>query len=216
MLQYLPDAERARFRTLQQLAAEIRQNYQGVSASSQPLLDDLAAKLDFLLSFYLRMRSSLVKYRTYFSTTDPDRIKRRLDSLGEEIERAPERVKPIKARTKAVLEKRLERYQRAFENQQLVEAQTETVVEVLQLLRDQSYALSDPKSIAEQLDSLVHSAEETEKGVRDLEELLRLDDDLMSSSEGMDAETLEALGGALSKLPGSTLSSQNNRRQRTR
>jgi hypothetical protein len=76
-----------------------------------------------------------------------------------------------------VLGKRLERYQKALENKQLVDAQTETVQEVLHLLRDQSYSMRDPRTITEQLDSLVSSAEETERGVRDMEDLLGIEQD---------------------------------------
>jgi len=135
MLRGLPEVERQRYRGLETLAAEIRRNYQGLDASSRMLLDELIQKLDFLLSFYLRMRSSVARYEAYFSTTDPDRIEERIAMLGHEIERGPERIQPIKAKTKAVLEKRLVRYHKALENKQLIDAQTETVLEVLQLLR---------------------------------------------------------------------------------
>jgi hypothetical protein len=78
-------------------------------------------------------------------------------------------VQQIKARTRSVLEKRLDRYKKAVENRDLIDAQTETVQEVLQLLRDQSYSMRDPRSITEQIDGLVSSAEETERGVKDME-----------------------------------------------
>ena len=100
--------------------------------------------------------------------------------LDHEVGQGPERVQQIKARTRQVLAKRLERYQKAQENRQLVEAQTETVEEVLQLLRDQSYAMRDPKTITDQLDGLVTSAEETERGVRDMEELLSMEQDALT------------------------------------
>jgi len=38
------------------------------------LLEQLVEKLDFLLSFYLRMRYSLTRYHNYFNSTDPERI----------------------------------------------------------------------------------------------------------------------------------------------
>jgi hypothetical protein len=78
-----------------------------------------------------------------------------------------------------VLQKRQERYKKALENKQLVEAQTETVEEVLQLLRDQSYSIRDPRSITEQLDGLVSSAEETERGVKDMEDILADEQDAL-------------------------------------
>ena len=191
-LQYLTDPERQRYYGLQRLAGEIRQNYKSLDSSSQMLVEELVRKLDFLLSFYLRMRYSLARYHNYFSTTDPERIQERIAMLKHEMASGPERVQQIKARTCAVLEKRLDRYQKAQENRQLVEAQTETVEEVLQLLRDQSYSMRDPRTITEQLDGLVSSAEDTERGVRDLEELMAIEKDaLLPAGDDIEAE-LEA------------------------
>ena len=150
------------------------------------------------------MRFSLQRYQRYFSTTDPERIQERIAMLDHEISKGPERVQQIKARTRQVLEKRLERYQKALENRQLVEAQTETVEEVLQLLRDQSYAMRDPKTIAEQLDGLVTSAEETERGVRDMEELLSMEQDVLTP--GALGTDVEAELASLREAPARTVS----------
>jgi hypothetical protein len=180
MLQYMPDPERQRYRVLQALTTEIRQNYKGMDSSSQMLLEQLVEKLDFLLSFYLRMRYSLTRYHAYFNNTDPERIQERIAMLDHEMKSGPERVQQIKARTRAVLVKRLDRYKKAVENRDLIDAQTETVQEVLQLLRDQSYSMRDPRSITEQIDGLVSSAEETERGVKDMEDLLALENELVA------------------------------------
>jgi hypothetical protein len=177
MLEALSDGERRRYDELEGLAEEIRQNYGSLDTSSQMLLDEVVRKLDFLLAFYLRMRSSVARYEEYFESTDPRRMQDRMARLDQEMARSSERVRQVKARTRSVLEKRMERYQKALENKQLVDAQTETVQEVLQLLRDQSYSMRDPRTITAQLDSLVTSAEETERGVRDMEELLGIEQD---------------------------------------
>jgi hypothetical protein len=184
LVRQLPDEEKVRYRALEGLAGEIRNNYAGLDSSSRMLLDDLIQKLDFLLQFYLRMRGSVARYERYFATTDPERIQERVAMLEHEIAQGSARVKEIKSKTHAVLLKRLERYQKALENKQLVDAQTETVQEVLQLLRDQSYSMRDPRTITEQLDGLVSSAEETERGVRDMEELLALDQDALAGITG--------------------------------
>lgn len=179
LLRGISENERQRYRGLETLAAEIRRNYKGLDASSQILLDELVEKLDFLLSFYLRMRASIARYEAYFSTTDPERIQERISMLTREMERGNERIQSIKAKTKGVLEKRLVRYKKALENKQLIDAQTETVLEVLQLLRDQSYSMRDPKEITSQLDGLVSSAEETERGVKDMEDILSAEQDFL-------------------------------------
>jgi hypothetical protein len=188
MLRALPDTERTRYRGLETLTAEIRENYKGLDASSRVLLDELVQKLDFLLGFYLRMRYSVSRYDGYFATTDDGRIQHRIAALEREMKEGPERIQQIKARTKSVLEKRLERYSKAVENRQLVDAQTETVLEVMQLLRDQSFSMRDPRTITEQLDGLVSSAEETERGVRDMEDILSTDDDLLGAGLSPDIE----------------------------
>lgn len=174
----LPPVELQRYRALEVQAGEIRRNYGGLDESSRMLLDELENKLDFLLGFYLRMRAALVRYDTYFKTTDPERIQERVAMMEHEMASGPERLREIKARTRAVLLKRLERYQKAIENRQLMDAQTETVQEVLQLLRDQSFTMRDPQSITAQLDGLVSAAEETERGVREMEALFAPDQDL--------------------------------------
>jgi hypothetical protein len=194
MLRALSPQEFQRYRALELMAGEIRRNYKALDTTSQVLLDELVGKLDFLLGFYLRMRYSMSRYDDYFATTDPERLQERVAMLDHELATGPERVRQIKAKTRAVLVKRLERYHKAQENRQLIEAQTETVQEVLQLLRDQSYSMRDPRSITEQLDGLISSAEETERGVRDLEGLLAADQDLLlpgSLTEDLDA-ALEA------------------------
>jgi hypothetical protein len=189
MLRSLPEVERDRYLGLETLAREIRENYKGLDTSSQALLDEVVRKLDFLLSFYLRMRYSLSRYESYLATTDPGRIERRIKDLDRESREGPPRIQQIKARTRGVLQKRLERYHKAAENRQLVDAQTETVLEVLQLLRDQSYSMRDPREITAQLDGLVSAAEETERGVKDLEDILGSEDELL-------------LGGSLTDLTG--------------
>ena len=156
------------------------------------LLDEGRRKLDFLLSFYLRMRSSVARYEEYFESTDPrrsrsacqagtgDRAQPRAGKAGEDAHahRAPEADGAL---------------QKALENKQLVDAQTETVQEVLHLLRDQSYSMRDPRTITEQLDSLVSSAEETERGVRDMEDLLGIEQDgfLAGLADSDDLEAAE-------------------------
>ena len=113
--------------------------------------------------------------------------------IEHEMKEAPERLRQIKTRTRDVLVKRLARYEKALENKQLIDAQTETVQEVLQLLRDQSYSMTDPRSITEQLDGLVSSAEETERGVRDMEDILSMEHDVLAGV-GPDIESELAAG----------------------
>ncbi len=199
LLRALPPVELQRFRALEAQAVEIRRNYAGLDESSRFLVEELEQKLDFLLGFYLRMRCAMARYERYFATTDPERIQERLAMMEHEMRKGPEALREIKARTGEVLKKRLERWQKAQENRQLMDAQTETVHEVLQLLRDQSFTMRDPSGITAQLDGLVSAAEQTERGVREMEALFGSDEDVAiagSFAADVDAE-LHALSTGL-------------------
>jgi hypothetical protein len=54
--------------------------------------------------------------------------------------------------------------------------------------------MRDPRSITEQIDGLVSSAEETERGVKDMEEILAMEHEMMSpgSLEADIAQELQA------------------------
>src|SRR6266704_4221752 len=95
MFRALSEPERVRYRGLETLATEIRQNYKGLDASSQALLDELVQKLEFLQAFYLRMRYSVARYEAYFQTTDPERLRERLAMLEHEMKEGPERVRDM-------------------------------------------------------------------------------------------------------------------------
>ena len=120
-------------------------------------------------------------YAGYLRATEPARIEARIVEIEAEMRGAPERIRQVKARTHAVLKERLDRYRRAVENRDLVEAQMEAVQEMLQLLRDQSYSMRDPRGITDRIDGLIRSAEETERTVKDLEEILALEQDALAA-----------------------------------
>jgi len=73
------------------------------------------------------------------------------------------------------------------------------VQEVLRLLCDQSFTMSDPRRVTAQLDGLVSAAEQTERGVREMEGLLSGDQDMaLAGSFVADVEAeLKSLSGGL-------------------
>jgi len=63
--------------------------------------------------------------------------------------------------------------------------------------------MRDPRSITEQIDGLVSSAEETERGVKDMEEILALENDMLSpgSLEADIEQELQATRSAAVSAP---------------
>src|SRR5437870_797028 len=73
-----------------------------------------------------------------------------------------------------ILTKRLEKYDKVRENQNVIKAQCSALEDVLQLIRDQSVTMRDPQQVSDQLESLVHEVEQTEETVRQVEDIFEL------------------------------------------
>ena len=139
MLEHMSETECQRFYGLQGLAGEIRQNYKGFDSSSRMLLDELVQKLDFLLSFYLRMRCRCIAT----SATSPPGP---ASDPGADRHARP---RGRQARTRAADQCRSSRSWRSgwsgTEGPENGSWEPDgDGGEVLQLLRDQSYAMRDP------------------------------------------------------------------------
>ena len=174
--------DRKKHAELTQLVKKIEQNYNNLDSVSKPLLENSTNKLKQLLDTYLRLLLLKSQQSLYMRSADQEKIRQSLKKLETEIKDAPPRVKEIQKRRVGILNKRLERYDRAKEHRLIINAQLLTIEDTLKLLRDQSFTLKDPSQISIQLDSVLGDMESTEATVREMEELFEAADQFMPMS----------------------------------
>jgi len=169
MLNSLSPEAKARYYKLAQVCASVRGNFLQLSSTSQVFLQQMDSRLDGLLHGYARLLLASSQQQQYLKSTDPNEIKREIAGLEGSMKTDAPRVQDINKKRIEILNKRVEKYQKICENQDVVNAQCSAVEDVLHLVRDQSVTMRDPQQVSDQLDNLVRDVEQTEQTVQQVE-----------------------------------------------
>lgn len=169
MLNNLSPEAKARYFKLAQVCASVRGNFSQLSSTSKAFLQQTDSRLDGLLHGYARLLLVSSQQQQYLKSTDPNEIKREIAALRGSVEKDPPKVQDIDKKRIEILNKRVEKYQKISENQEVVNAQCSAVEDVLHLVQDQSVTMRDPQQVSDQLDNLVRDVEETEQTVQQVE-----------------------------------------------
>ena len=165
---------RKRYESLQAVCSAIRTNYGLLSATSQIFVRQMEENLQGLLQGFLRLLFAAQQHRDYLRTTDAQEVKREQALLEKAVASDPPKVQEINRKRIEILQKRLEKFGKIRENQQVIDAQCCAIEDVLQLIRDQSVTLRDPQQVSDQLGALVHDLEQTEETVRQVEAIFEM------------------------------------------
>jgi len=147
----------------------IRENYKRLSSTSQMFVEQMESKLDGLAQSYLRLLNAAFHHREYLNTTNPESIRHEARELEKGLEKQPPKVQEINRKRIEILNQRVEKHGKVRENCQVIDAQCAAVEDVLQLIRDQSVTMRDPRQLSDHLDTLVRDVEQTEETVREVE-----------------------------------------------
>lgn len=193
--QLLSRQSQRRYLRLRNLEKNIRANYRKLSYASQGMLDSHLKKIDGLLNSYLNLLYQEERYQVSGRITTEREVLEAIQELREEMQDDPPRVKSIKARRLRILEQRLQRFKRGAENREIIEAQLETIEDVVKYVHEQSMTLSNPEEITFQLDTLLSEVEETESTIITMDEAFNPSStgDLLDAAEGFDLPASDPL-----------------------
>jgi hypothetical protein len=170
----LPPEMRVRYVRLENAAKTIRENYSRLTSTSRMFVDQMESKLQGLSQSYVRLLNSAFHHREYLKSTNRDAIRKELEQLRKALPSESPKVQEINSRRIDILSKRVEKFEKIQENTQVVDAQCLAIEDVLELIRDQSVTMHDPRQIGDHLDSLVKDVEQTEATVREVESIFEL------------------------------------------
>ena len=184
----LSNPNQKRYAQLRKLEKKIESNYRKLSYASQGLLESHISKIDGLLDSYLTLLTQKERYEHYGQRTEEKEVVRSIEDLREDMADDPPRVKAIKARRLKILEQRLERFKKSHENLEIIEAQLETIEDVIKYIHEQSLTLRNPEEITYQLDLLLSEVEETEASIGEIEDVFASVPDLLSGIDTYEVE----------------------------
>ena len=173
-----------RYARLRQLEDAIEANYAKLSSASQTLLQNHLQKIDGLLEAHLNLLHRHERYLDYTEAATESEVRRSIEAVRDRLEEASPRVREVKERRLRVLKQRLRRFREGHENREVIEAQLQTIEDVVRYIHEQSWTLQDPDAITHQLDALLDEVEETQQSVQSVEEVYyRPPDELLEELE---------------------------------
>ncbi len=165
----LSDVSQRRYAKLRKLRDEIAVNYRKLSYASQGLLDSHVQKLDGLLDSYLNLTYQKERYERHTRSATQLDVEDAIAQLQEDMKDDSPRVRAIKERRLRILKQRLQRFRHGRENLAIIDAQLETIEDVVRYIHEQSMTLRNPEEITFQLDMLLDEVHETEASVDEIE-----------------------------------------------
>jgi hypothetical protein len=183
-LDELSPNQRDCYLALRELRERTLENYRRLPGG-QPLAESSAGRLDGLLVSFVRLLGALDNYRKYLSTTDRRSLERELAELRVEVaggSAGTSALREVKRRRVEILEKRVERFERAAESRELVSHQLASIEDVLRLLHEQSITLRDPEIVNAQLEHLSFEIQATDDTMRETERFLAFSEEVRGLS----------------------------------
>ncbi|PIQ61804.1 MAG: hypothetical protein COV99_08365 [Bacteroidetes bacterium CG12_big_fil_rev_8_21_14_0_65_60_17] len=192
LFKQLSPVNQRRYAHIRKQETDIRQNYRKLSYASQGMLDSHLSKIRGLLDSYLNLLFQKERYESTRSNTTGQEVEATIKALTEDMKDDSPRVRAIKERRLRILKQRLERSEKGAENLEIIEAQLETIEDVIKYIDEQSLTLRNPEEISFQLDTLLSEVEETQASVIEMEEVFSNPMDLLSEVDTFDDPTAES------------------------
>lgn len=167
----LTKSSQRRYVRLRKLEKEISNNYRKLSYATQGLLESHLKKIDRLLTSYLSMLYQKQQYELSTNSSREREVIQSIAHLRTEMEDDSEKVRSIKERRLQILEQRLQRFKKGAEHLEILEAQIETIEDVVKYIHEQSLTLRNPEEITFQLDTLLEEVGETEAAILEIEDV---------------------------------------------
>ena len=188
IFQVLTKFSQRRYARLRKLEKDIRANYRKLSYASQGLLDSHLDKIDGLLDSYLNLLYQKERYEYTVESGAESEVVQAMAALRDDMSDDMPKVRAIKERRLRILEQRLQRFKKSNENLEIIEAQLETIEDVVKYIHEQSLTLRNPEEITFQLDTLLSEVEETEAAIEEIEEVFTQSVDLLSDVDTYSAD----------------------------
>ncbi len=192
IFQLLTKTSQRRYARLRKLEKDISTNYRKLSYASQGLLDSHLDKIDGLLDSYLNLLYQKERYEYTNQSGAESEVVQAIAHLREDMADDSAKVRSIKERRLHILEQRLQRFKKSSENLEIIEAQLETIEDVVKYIHEQSLTLRNPEEITFQLDTLLTEVEETEAAIQEIEDVFAPAADLLRDVDTYEEQDRES------------------------
>lgn len=168
-----------RYASMEQLCGLIEANYQSLTGISQVYLAEQRGKLDMILQGCLHRLMAIQRYERMPAGRNAAEIEEEIAALEEELkqEGLPERAAAALRKNLELKRRLLTSVSQVGDTVRTLFTELDSMESLIEVLHQNSMSLRDPQAIAEELDTIVRQAEDSDRIVREMETLLRADTD---------------------------------------
>ncbi len=164
ILEMLSQDGRDRFLSLKNQIGSIREEFERLPYSAQPLIDRIGDNLDRLVKKYMQMLELYDRYEAHLQKTDEEELNEKISEEKKKIrETSSEKLVQGRKRRLQVLQNRLEKRKLTKEKNTVCTSALETIEDTIRYIDERVITMSDSK-----LDDLLSELVETSNTVEDL------------------------------------------------
>lgn len=159
-------AQRGRYEKLDFLVENTKNN---LNKQGDGLGDMIVGQLETLKDRFLWMMETLNSYDRYLQHIDREKLHHDLHQVQTTLATADGVVKKTLQERYNILEKRVERLEKVYENRLVVTTQLATVEDIMRLIFESSLSMTDPRGLSRQVENLLIDVESTEEAIEILD-----------------------------------------------
>jgi len=171
-LKMLPPQEADRCHALQSTRDQILWLARDNPALTQDLLGRELAKLDQLVTSFVDLESTCVRYLMYLGSVDVQQLERDTGRFEQLVKAGAEEGRAVAQKNLAVLGMRRDRYAEIARDLQLARGQLDLIENTFRLLADQIVTMRSPAELGGQLDDLIDGVESIRQTARETEHFM--------------------------------------------
>jgi len=171
-LKALSQQEAARCNALQSTRDQILNLARDNPALTQDLLGRELAKLDELVTSFVDLEYTCLRYSIYLSSVDTQQIERDAARYEQFIQSGAEEGRAVAQKNLAVLKMRRDKYAEIARDMRLAHGQLNLIENTFRLLADQIVTMRSPAELGGQLDDLIDGVESIRQTARETEHFM--------------------------------------------
>lgn len=164
-----------RFQAMQNLCAQIEENYRQLNGLSQAYLFEQRGKLDLVLDGCLRRLLALQRYGRMLDRKSELAVTKQIETLQRELQQTdlPERAVTALEKNIELKNRLLGSLREARATMKTLSTELDSMHSLLEVLHQNSIAMQDPQAVSQELDSIARQSEDSERVVKEMEALVR-------------------------------------------
>lgn len=161
-----------RFEHFKQKLDGIREDYQKMHGNYPEIVNNFLKKINTLQLSYVRLLFMQDRSATFIDRDNPTALQKQIEEIKASMKNDSDKLREIKEKRIALMTKRINGFEKTKENGKIVNAQLQTIEEMVNYIKDQPMALKSTEAEDTLIDNILFETEQMEDTITDMESIM--------------------------------------------